>query len=75
MICPKCHNDKTYVISGVRTSTGYIRQRKCPKCHRVFETSENYKGIYSHGYKLKKAMPEMVGNAFKTTTPRKVGMT
>lgn len=66
MKCPYCRNDKTYVLKCGNGETGYDRQRKCPRCKKVFGTVETYTGINSHEYKmrkLKRRKPWVTANA------------
>ncbi|EJP76018.1 MULTISPECIES: hypothetical protein [Campylobacter] len=39
MICPKCANEKTKVVTTIKSTTNE-RWRKCPKCGCTFETIE-----------------------------------
>ncbi|WP_169976075.1 hypothetical protein [Campylobacter sp. RM16191] len=39
MICPSCANEKTRVVTTIKSTTNE-RWRKCPKCGTTFSTIE-----------------------------------
>lgn len=42
MKCPKCGNEKTFVLNTFDLGNIVIRRRRCPKCQYTMKTVERY---------------------------------
>lgn len=65
MICPRCANDKTFVLKTVKSDINE-RFRRCPKCGYAFSSVEIIKVDKYAEYYLKEMQKGLFDGEFQT---------